>query len=672
MQFLSNDIIRATGWTLIHSLWQGLVLALVAGILILFTRKARPALRYNIFTLLFFLLVGSALCTFFYELCQPAAPAATVMPGEAFVPAEAVAEPQAAGLEPAQGEPVFTARFAAYFNEHAPLLVMLWFIVFVARSLWLFGGLVYVQRIRHYKTSAPGALLVSKMEELSRRLRLNSKVQLLESAMIKVPTALGMLKPVILMPLGMMARLPADQVEAVLLHELAHIRRRDFLVNLIQHFAETIFFFNPALLWLSARIREEREHCCDDIAIAVTQSRTGYIQALVSFQEYQLTPRTKYAMAFPGKKKQLLDRVKRILGSHNKTLNMAEKSFLLLCFSLIGMLGIVFSQPDKKQEQKHPSTEQVTKMDEPDRTQERSAPDEPAAEQAPAAEEISDPEQPANEEQSASDTVMNDTYSLPYKPEYQPYQPKWDTVPAPVLKKGNVVMSGIISTSVGDTQYKITIDNNKATGLQIDGVKVPDDQLPSKYAIINSIFRDMEHDQDAAEKTGKLQEEERMASWKKAEAQQQQLTLQKQQQTLELSSTATTASDASGPASLALVSTPANTAQPVLAPGAAISTGGRIQLAPRPVATTAPKLKTDVDKIIADLLKDGLITQEHKLSFRLNKKAFIVNEKPQSEEMFRKYQQKYIKQPADAYLYTRSGTQSTAHIITVTKQTNNQ
>lgn len=667
MQFLSNDIIRATGWTLIHSLWQGLVLALVAGILILFTRKARPALRYNIFTLLFFLLVGSALCTFFYELRQPAAPAATVMPGEAFVPAEAVAEPQAAGLEPAQGEPVFTARFAAYFNEHAPLLVMLWFIVFVARSLWLFGGLVYVQRIRHYKTSAPGALLVSKMEELSRRLRLNSKVQLLESAMIKVPTALGMLKPVILMPLGMMARLPADQVEAVLLHELAHIRRRDFLVNLIQHFAETIFFFNPALLWLSARIREEREHCCDDIAVAVTQSRTGYIQALVSFQEYQLTPRTKYAMAFPGKKKQLLDRVKRILGSHNKTLNMAEKSFLLLCFSLIGMLGIVFSQPDKKQEQKHPSTEQVTKMDEPDRTQERSAPDEPAAEQAPAAEEISDPEQPANEEQSASDTVMNDTYSLPYKPEYQPYQPKWDTVPAPVLKKGNVVMSGIISTSVGDTQYKITIDNNKATGLQIDGVKVPDDQLPSKYAIINSIFRDMEHDQDAAEKTGKLQEAERMASWKKADAQQQQLTLQKQQQTLELSSTATTASDASGPASLALVSTPANTAQPVLAPGAAISTGGRIQLAPRPVATTAPKLKTDVDKIIADLLKDGLITQEHKLSFRLNKKAFIVNEKPQSEEMFRKYQQKYIKQPADAYLYTRSGTQSTAHIITVTK-----
>lgn len=681
MQFLSNDIIRATGWTLIHSLWQGLVLALVAGILILFTRKASPALRYNIFTLLFFLLVGSALCTFFYELRQPAAPTATVMPAQAFVSAEAVAEPQAAGLEPAQGEPVFTARFAAYFNEHAPLLVMLWFIVFVARSLWLFGGLVYVQRIRHYKTSAPGALLVSKMEELSRRLRLNSKVQLLESAMIKVPTALGMLKPVILMPLGMMAQLPADQVEAVLLHELAHIRRRDFLVNLIQHFAETIFFFNPALLWLSARIREEREHCCDDMAIAVTQSRTGYIQALVSFQEYQLTARTKYAMAFPGKKKQLLDRVKRILGSHNKTLNMAEKSFLLLCFSLIGMLGIVFSQPDKKQEQKHPSTEQVAKMDEPDMAQESSAPDDRAPEQTTATEETPDREQPAEEEQSASDTVMNDIYHLPYKQEYQPYKseyqsykPKRDSVPVPVLKKGNVVMSGIITTSVGDTQYKITVDNNKATGLQIDGVKVPDDQLHSKYAIINSIFRDMEHDQDAAEKTGKLQEAERMASWKKAEALQQQLTLQKQQQTLELSSTATTAaaSDTSGSASLVLVSTPANTAQPVLAPGAAISTGGRIQLAPRPVATTAPKLKTDVDKIIADLLKDGLITQEHKLSFRLNKKAFIVNEKPQSEEMFRKYQQKYIKQPADAYLYTRSGTQSTAHIITVTKQTNNQ
>ena len=764
MQLLSNDIIRAIGWTLIHSLWQGLVLALVAGILILFTRKSRPALRYNIFTLLFFMLVGSAVLTFFYELRQPAGHRviAAETPAQVVITPEVALEnlaAQAANI--AIPEPDFTQRFVAYFNEHAPLLVMLWFIVFVARSLWLFGGLVYVQRIRHYKPSIPAAGFVDQLSALCSRIRLNSKVQLLESAMIKVPTALGMFKPVILMPLGMMAQLPPDQVEAVLLHELAHIRRRDFLVNVVQHFAETIFFFNPALLWLSARIREEREHCCDDIAIGVTQSRNGYIQALVSFQEYQLTPRTKYAMAFPGRKKQLLDRVKRILGSNNKTLNIAEKSFLLLCFSLTGILGFVFSQPEPQKLPKKSATEQVMKIDEQRAVPESSpveeiAPETPVADEpvpddsaavptqdAPA-EPTSDVHQPNaayyyygvdikgvtegtavtfggdpyrvylfkrdnvvyqaqwddrhNElaalkvngrevftrgmdrrrlaPYTAGLQAMKEIYRLPYQPQYQPYEPQyqpqyqpWQTKrdSVPVLKRGNSVMSGTMTTTVDGKQYKVTLDNNKVTGLEIDGVKVPDNELPSMYPLISSILILNNVEKDAlAVQDKRLQQQTQITSEKTTEA------LQEQRKLSEIDATNNgrlilispmTAPSVATPASVATtasVATSASTATTSLV--ATPAPAATPPPAPHPVAAPKPVLDSEAEKILKDLRKDGLIKNSERFFFRLNQTEFIVDGQKQTDEVFRKYKEKYIKQPSDLYMYSKSHQRTTITI----------
>jgi len=746
MQLLSNDIIRAIGWTLIHSLWQGLVLALLAGILILFTRKARPALRYNIFTILFFLLVGSAVFTFFYELDKPAGhPAIT---GE--TPAQVTAVPANVALEAIQQqaygattiqEPDFSERFVAYFNEHAPLLVMLWFIVFVARSLWLFGGLVYVQRIRHYKTSIPDTAFIDQLAALCRKIRLNSKVQLLESAMVKVPTALGMFKPVILMPLGMMVQLPPDQVEAVLLHELAHIRRRDFLVNVVQHFAETIFFFNPALLWLSARIREEREHCCDDIAIGVTQSRSGYIQALVSFQEYQLTPRTKYAMAFPGRKKQLLDRVKRILGSNNKTLNIAEKSFLLLCFSLTGILGFVFSQPEPKKLPEKTATEQVLKIDEQSSVPENTptaetAPETPAADEAVPDDSAAVPTQDAPAEPTsdlhqlpdaayyydgvdidgvtegtaitfsgdpyrvylfkhnnvvyqaqmddskgeltgfkvngrevftrgadkqrllpymAGLKAMTEIYKLPntpqylrpYQPQYQPWQTKRDSVP--VLKRGNSVMSGTMTTTVDGKQYKIALDNNKVTGLEIDGVKVPDDQLSSKYPLINAILGNVERENNAI-LDQRLHQQGQITSEKTIEAQQQQMQLSQ----LDAGNKATLITVAPLTPGPAVTATPAPAAKPaVTATPAPVA---------RPAAAPKPVLDNEAEKILKDLQKDGFIKDKDNFSFQLNKTEFIVDGKKQPDEVFRKYKEKYIKQPSDLYMYLKSHDRTTITI----------
>jgi beta-lactamase regulating signal transducer with metallopeptidase domain len=132
-----------------------------------------------------------------------------------------------------------------------------------------------------------------------------------DSSLVDTPTVIGWVKPVILLPVAAFAGLSPSQVEAILAHELAHIRRHDFLVNLLQTFAETILFYHPAVWWLSARIRAEREHCCDVVALSVCGDAVSYAEALVEL-ESRRTVHSRLAMAATGGS--LMTRVRRLLG----------------------------------------------------------------------------------------------------------------------------------------------------------------------------------------------------------------------------------------------------------------------------------------------------------------------------------------------------------------------
>ena len=147
---------------------------------------------------------------------------------------------------------------------------------------------------------------------------------------------IGHLKPVIIVPVGLLIALSAEEVEAILIHELAHIRRRDYLVNMLQSGMEIVFFFNPAVLWVSKLIKTERENCCDDLAVAQNNNKINYIRALVSCEEYQASV-PAYAMGFPGEKNSLLSRVKRIVSNRNYSLNLFEKTILAVCLVLFGL-----------------------------------------------------------------------------------------------------------------------------------------------------------------------------------------------------------------------------------------------------------------------------------------------------------------------------------------------
>ena len=324
---------------------------MLAGCVILLTRRSRPGMRYGLLSILFVLFLLTAGTTFVLQL-HPAAAEDRV------VPIHVTETPLSSGLlmeEAVNGKmghavPGLMDKWTGYFNAHALLIVNIWLILLSIRLARVLANLGAIHRLRHYRVMDVPGYWKDKVKELADLLHIRQPIALLESAIVKVPMMAGIFKPVILVPLGLLSQLPPRQVEAILLHELAHIRRKDYLVNLLQSCAEALFFFNPAVWWISSLIREERENCCDDIAVGMAGSKKEFVHALVSFQEYS-DEAPSYALAFPGSGNHLLQRVKRILYQDDKTLDLREKFFLLVCIVVTGVLMLTVSPSSRANKQ---------------------------------------------------------------------------------------------------------------------------------------------------------------------------------------------------------------------------------------------------------------------------------------------------------------------------------
>jgi beta-lactamase regulating signal transducer with metallopeptidase domain len=437
MHLLNNEMMQAICWTLIHSLWQGLLLAVCAGVVIMLTKKSSSTIRYNSLAVLFFLFIAATCFTFAKQYNYVSA-------HDNIGDINQIVNKHADLLIVTGNSPItnihiaktFLETFIDYFNEHASLIVMIWFIVLSIQLIRLMANAGYVQRIRHYKTHAPSEYWTRRMQELAVKLNIRQKVLLLQSEIVKVPVMVGFLKPVILFPFQLMSQLPAEQVEAVLLHELAHIRRKDYFVNILQNLAEIIFFFNPGVLWISSLIRDERENCCDDIAVAETKCKKEFVHALVSFQEYNLNS-SRYSLAFPGRKNHLLIRVKRILTNNNKTLNNMEKISLASGIVIIGLITIAFKQTEKQDTIKEQST--------------------------------------ANAFQSKE--IKNDT--VPEKKSMSRFE---------------------FNGTIDGKKYRIKEINGKVEELYVEGKKIPDEKIGDYQEMIDKLHLDAKKQQDELEK----------------------------------------------------------------------------------------------------------------------------------------------------------------------------
>jgi bla regulator protein BlaR1 len=334
---LADKIIPAFGWMLIHSLWEGLLFAIITGLALVIAKKSGAAARYNLVLVFFAAFIATCTFTFVLELGRASATLKPLIPGGDGAIAPALFFGNVDSLKQ------LVKTFTEYFAANEPLVVLVWFVFFLFKSVKMLACLVYNQQIRSRQVVEPSEFWSAKVALFAEKLQIKRAVKLLQSGYIKMPVVVGHLKPVILIPAGLMAGLPAEQVEAILLHELAHIRRNDYIVNFLQNIAEAVFFFNPGLLWISSLLREERENCCDDIALAQTQNKVGFVQALISFKEHELYG-SGYAVAFPGKKNYLLRRVSRIISNKNMAFGFGEKIFLIasiLVFSVFVMAASV-------------------------------------------------------------------------------------------------------------------------------------------------------------------------------------------------------------------------------------------------------------------------------------------------------------------------------------------
>jgi TonB family protein len=278
--------IDVAGWTLVHFVWQGAILGVLAAVCLRLVSRQTPELRYAIGCL--------ALAAM---LAAPAATALTLFDAAGWpLPVIFVA----AASHPSEGAAAFvagsTGSFAgaggwlASLGGEAALAVVVWaWLAGVAILLTrLGGGWLRVRRLHARLQLAPAASAWrAAAERLSADLGLRALPHVVESALVDVPTVVGWLRPVVVLPVAALACLTPAQVEAILAHELAHVRRHDYLVNLLQAIAETLLFYHPAVWWVSGRIRAEREHCCDDAAVAACGEPESYARALVALESWR-------------------------------------------------------------------------------------------------------------------------------------------------------------------------------------------------------------------------------------------------------------------------------------------------------------------------------------------------------------------------------------------------
>lgn len=323
--YISEDTISAICWTLIHSLWIGMGIALLCGLLIATTRKASAKLRYRLLCALLLLFVASVGVTFYLEIrTQTTQNEVRALAGN--VEVMDYSGPLVVTVANAPAHSNLFENIIAFLNRYTDVIFIAWLLFFVLKSLKMVGGLLYIQRIRNYKTQEVAEEFKHKIELFSRQIGIGRAVRLVQSELVKVPVAVGWLKPMILLPVGIIFQLSIEQLESILWHELAHIRRRDYLVNMLQGLVETVFFFNPGLLWLSALIRAEREACCDDMVLSRMDRKANYLEALLAFG-FEDNSKASLAMGI-GSGNQLRDRVKRMVSQENKRLSVAEKVVL--------------------------------------------------------------------------------------------------------------------------------------------------------------------------------------------------------------------------------------------------------------------------------------------------------------------------------------------------------
>jgi len=360
---VSETMIDRFGWVLVHSLWQFTLVALLAAVVMRVMRRSSAEARSGVLIGLLVLSLLFPIVTWMLQSSRPtiaAAPPEVRQESPSFNAPPVVDRPIGTSIVDSTEEtaevseavkaapvPVFntpidipprstwTERASAVLRPWLAWMVGFWGLGVVLCSLRPLLGWLTLRRLKRVGVAPASKEVLASLTRVSNRLGLDRSVRVLESSVAQVPLVLGYLRPVILLPVSLLTSIPATQLDAILAHELAHIRRHDFLVNLLQILIETLFFYHPAVWWLSHRIRVEREHCCDDLVVGVMENRGDYGRALIAIEELR---GRRSVLALGAADGSLLARVCRIAGQPSERTGLSAGTAFCLLVCLVGAI----------------------------------------------------------------------------------------------------------------------------------------------------------------------------------------------------------------------------------------------------------------------------------------------------------------------------------------------
>jgi beta-lactamase regulating signal transducer with metallopeptidase domain len=333
--WLSPTVMHSLGWALLHSVWQGTGLAAVAAAAMSICHRA--SVRYVVGVGALALMLAAPVWTFFV----------LSKPGTTSTQRAASAEGKVAGTLPSANSSAKPAGSSS--RDVLPWLVEAWLIGVAFFSLRTAGGFVLLQRQQRRWSSPVSGRLLEICRGMQRRIGLNRAIRFCECTWLQAPAVLGWFRPVVLLPVAALTGLSEDQLQSIIAHELAHIKRLDAFVNVFQICVDTLLFYHPAVWWLNGRIRAEREHCCDDMAVALCGNAVEYARALTLMEEWRSAP----VLAMAANRGPLAERVLRLIGRNPVSGGAAARvgvsgSILCLAAALFAgnaLVGIAYPKP---------------------------------------------------------------------------------------------------------------------------------------------------------------------------------------------------------------------------------------------------------------------------------------------------------------------------------------
>lgn len=306
----SNVTVAALGWALLHFMWQGLIVGAATGMLLMLLRNASARWRYAVCALALLICLALPLIELVYLLGQ-------------------------ASALPAQAQTTALPDWWYALQARIPALVAAWALGVSVMTLRLILGLVWVRRQRHNSIPAP-AIWQDRLDALARRMGLHYRVPLNVHMTLSSPVTLGFWRPMVLLPAALLSGMPVAMLEALLAHELAHVRRWDYLVNLLQSLVESMLFFHPVVWWLSTRMRLEREQVADELAAQALEDPQRLALALHALS-LRVGQTAQPVLAMSARGGILLKRIERLMAPPPTTASwkLALPALLVACTSLL-------------------------------------------------------------------------------------------------------------------------------------------------------------------------------------------------------------------------------------------------------------------------------------------------------------------------------------------------